>query len=99
MIRIKSHVFRGKRYKLDWKPVSKADKRKMKLNAIASCDGPETPGKCITINPELSGFDLLRVSVDEGIHACMWDLDNLAVDEMSESIAKFLWRMGFRDAK
>lgn len=99
MHKIKSHVFRGKRYRIVWRPVSKAEKKQMKTDALGYCEGPPSAtNKCITINPSISEFDLLRAAIDEGLHACLWDLDNEAVDEMSESISRFLWRMGFRDS-
>jgi len=99
MNKIKSHVFRGRRYTLAWRPVTKAEKKQMKVDAIGSCDGPPSAkGKSITIDPSLSELELLRAVIDESIHACMWDLDNVAVDEMSSSISRFLWRLGFRDS-
>ena len=96
MNKIKSHIFRKKRYKIVWRRISSAEKKKMKVDAIASCDSPGTKGKQITIDPTISGRDLLRSAMDEGIHACVWDFDNQAVDEMAESISRFLWRIGYR---
>ena len=42
---------------------------------------------------------MLKVLIDEALHACVWDLDNEAVDERSTEIAEFLWRCGYRRTK
>ena len=99
MIKIKSHIFRGLRYKIKWRPITKAERKKMKYTQtlLGTCDGPSSVGKTITIDPTVSGEELLKVAIDEAIHACMWDLDNVAVDEMSSSISSFLWKIGFRN--
>jgi len=96
MKKIKSHIFRGKKYKII---ISEIDNEILKLvpRCRGLCDAPDTIGKSITLSPKLSGLDLIKVAVDEGIHACCWDLDNTTVDEMSESIANFLYRLGVRD--
>jgi len=96
MKKIKSHTFRKKRYKII---ISEIDNEILKLEPRCKglCDAPNTSGKSITLSPKLSGLNLIKVSIDEGIHACCWDLDNTTVDEMSESIAKFLYRLGVRD--
>ena len=97
--KIKSHMFRGRRYTIQWRPLSRSEKRQMKTDAIASCDGPPSVKRNITIDPSISEQELLRAAIDEGIHACVWDFDNTAVDEMAESISRFLWRLGFRLVK
>jgi hypothetical protein len=62
------------------------------------CD-PPGPERTIQIKPTLRQRRMLETLIDEGIHACMWDLDNDAVDECSASIAEFLWRCGYRRTK
>jgi hypothetical protein len=89
--KIKSHTFRGKRYKIKWKYIPK------KEEAIGFCTSPDVKDKHIIIDPKNANLELLRAAIDEGIHACLWDLDNDAVSEMSESISRFIWRLGFRD--
>lgn len=95
MKKIKSHIFRGKRYKII---INEIDDGILKLSPKCKglCDAPNTRSKSINLSRELSGIDLIKVAIDEGIHACCWDLDNKAVDEMSESISKFLYRLGVR---
>jgi hypothetical protein len=96
MNKIKSHIFRGKRYKII---IGKIDKGILKLNPRCRglCDAPNTKDKTINLDSKLSGIDLMKVAIDEGIHACCWDLNNTTVDEMSDSISKFLYRLGAKD--
>jgi hypothetical protein len=92
---IRSHVFRGKRYRIEFVAIEKGIK-KLSPRALGTCSDPYTKDKTITIEPDISDRDLLKVAIDEGIHACVWDFDNTAVDQMSQSISDFLWRLGFR---
>jgi hypothetical protein len=95
--RIRSHVFRGRRYAVRIEPIDSGVKKACP-KAIATCEGPpSSKNKAITIDPKVTGITLLKVAIDEGLHACLGDLDNTAVDEMSESISRFLWRLGFRE--
>jgi hypothetical protein len=36
------------------------------------------------------------VIIDESIHACLWELDNDIVGEISTNIAHLLWECGLR---
>jgi hypothetical protein len=83
---IRQAKFRGKKYNIRW----------TKDEGLGSCEHPNTKGKTITLHPELSGNELIRVAVDEAIHACFWELDNDSVGEASESIAKFLHDLGIK---
>lgn len=83
---IKQAIFRGKKYRIKWST----------KEGLGSCDHPKIKGKTITLNPELSGNELIRVAVDEAIHACFWEFDNEVVGEASESIAKFLADLGIK---
>jgi hypothetical protein len=84
--KIKQAIFRGKKYRIRWS----------KRDGLVSCEHPATKDKTITMNPDLSGNELIRVAVDEAIHACFWELDNDVVGEASSSIAKFLCDLGVR---
>lgn len=86
MPQIRQAIFRGKRYRIKW---SKAD-------GLGSCEHPKTKNKTITLNPELKGNELIRVAIDEAIHACFWEYDNDVVGEASSSIAKFLDDLGIK---
>jgi len=94
MDKIKRHTFRGRAYPIRIAPLPPP----FKGNAIATCDGPPSAKhKEITIDPDADGLELMRAAIDEGIHACVWDFDNVAVNEMADCISKFLWRLGFRE--
>jgi hypothetical protein len=84
--RIKYANFRGRRYIVRWR----------KMKGLGLCDPPDLPKKKITLNSNLKGKELLRVAVDEAIHACFWDLDNDMVGEASYAISDFLDRIGFK---
>jgi hypothetical protein len=84
---IRAHRFRNNRYKVEVKKLK--DRR-------GQCDDPTTQGKSIVIDPNQSGENLLATLLDESIHACMFDIDNEVVDVISDDIARFLWRAGYR---
>lgn len=97
MNKIKSHIFRGKKYQII---IGKIDRKTLKLcpKCAGTCDAPNTKNKAIHLDSKLSGVDLIKLAIDEGLHACCWDLDNNAVDEISGSISKFLYRLGVVDS-
>ena len=88
--RIDSHKFRGKRYKIRWLPKPKFNGESVE----GFCTNPALAE--IAIKTNLTEKQLLATALDEGLHACIWDLDNEAVDEISDSLASLLWRLGFR---
>lgn len=82
MNRPHAHTFRGRRYRIKW--------RKPKDRKHGGyCENPKGKNPEITIHPELDDENLLRVVIDEGIHACFYDLDNESVGEASTDIAAF----------
>lgn len=48
------------------------------------------------VNPNMGEDDLLRILIDESLHACFFDLDNESVGDAAGDISKFLTRVGFR---
>lgn len=94
---IKRHTFCGKSYKLSWvNPGEFLNEEGKMAKADGLCQDPKAPDKTITIDPDIHEKDLLATALDEGIHACLWELNNDFVDDMSNSLSEFLWRMGFR---
>lgn len=61
-----------------------------------SCDAPSLPNKTIRVRPSLKGRVELDTHIHEMLHACLWDLDEEAVCESAEDIARALWRLGYR---
>ena len=90
---IRTHVFKGKKYKIKFVPNSIM----AKTNADADCDHPNSKHKVIRlVKNGLSEKRALEIAIHEAIHACFWLLDDEGVETASEDIASFLWRMGYR---
>lgn len=85
--KIKSHIFNGGRYKITVRALR---------GDYGYCSNPKIKNKIIKISPHQDDRQLLATLIDESIHACFFDLDNYAVDEASDAIANFLWRVGYR---
>lgn len=98
MRRPKSHTFRGNRYKIVFHKPRRGKDDPKNLERWGTCSHPGVKGKRIVIWSGLKDLDLLQTLLDESIHACMWDLDNEAVEEMAIGIGAFLWRNGLRFA-
>ena len=91
--RVKVHDFISRRYRTVWKRPSKA---LAGGEAWGLCEDNDAPEKTIHIDPNLGEYDFLTTCLDESIHACNFSLDNDHVGEMADSMAYFLWRIGFR---
>ena len=111
---IKSHTFCGRKYKFRYTDPEKAVSSKELAEIRKSCHiEPDNTIVGLTdnndvVNPEiiisdtldkLSPKDLLRVLLDEGIHACNSKINNDIVDQYARSLAGFLWRCGYRRIK
>ena len=91
--KVKSHVFRGKKYKIIWR---KPPKSFFGVEVEGCCDDRDSREKEMWINPDVEEKDFLKICIDESFHACLFEVDNEIVDEISESMGDFLWRIGFR---
>ncbi len=106
--KIKTHTFFGKKYKIKFgkikKLINKTDMKAMvkannisASNIVAGTDDRSTKGKALIVSDNIeSDKELLRVLVDEGLHACDERLDNDVVDAYATDISSFLWRCGYR---
>jgi hypothetical protein len=82
------HSFRGRRYVVRFVP---------HFNDAGHCDHPSVADKEIIIKKEANDkLEELDTILHEAIHATFWDLDEAAVGEGAEAIARFLWRLGYR---
>jgi len=89
---VRTHSFRGRRYNIRF------DRSTLKRKELGICDAPTAgKNKTIVIRPNLPGRDRLDTIVHEALHACYWDMDEVAIDEAATDIAKLLWRLGYRD--
>ena len=86
---VRTHKFRGTRYRLklghEWRDDTKGE-----------TDTPENPKPEIRIRKGMEGLMLLDTLIHEGLHACLWDLDDDAVGASASDIARLLWRLGYR---
>lgn len=107
--KIKTHTFYGKKFKVKFgkieKLVSKAELKRIKEKyeipedelPLALTDDRGTVGREILISDTIhDDKTLLRVLIDEALHACDERLDNDIVDAYATSISNFLWRCGYR---
>ncbi|MBI1176362.1 hypothetical protein GC207_02865 [bacterium] len=93
---VERHRFMGRWFRLLWRrpKIPRANRERGFRIIAATQNTPKV--RTIEVDPNLSERDLLRALLDEGIHACFWDLDNDRVAEASRSLAYLLWRVGYR---
>ncbi len=60
------------------------------------CSPPSEKGRCISYYIGLKGERRLDVLIHEMLHACFWDIAEEGIQFGATSIAKALWRMGYR---
>lgn len=81
--KVRSHKFRGKRFKLVIPGKGRTAYANLNPNVIS-------------IPTDITERKFLRWLLHEMTHACQWDLDEDAVDEISSDMAGALWKFGFR---
>lgn len=94
--RVQRHRFMGQWFRFIWRRPKMARSERSPGYRIIAATQNTAKVKMIEVDPALSERDLLRALLDEGIHACFWDLDNERVEQASKSIAYLLWRVGYR---
>ena len=53
-------------------------------------------GRYIKVRKSLRGERQLEVIIHELLHGCHWDLDEQAITETAEDLARVLYRLGYR---
>jgi hypothetical protein len=53
----------------------------------------------IKVRTSLRGERRLEVVIHELLHGCHWDLDEAAIEETAEDLARVLWRLGYRETE
>jgi len=86
---VKSHIFRGKRYAINLSATLAADTK-------GEADSPDKAGPEIRVRRGERDLMLLDTLIHEGLHACLWDMDDEAVTATASDIARLLWRLGYR---
>lgn len=106
--KIKRHTFYGKTYRIKFGPIldnsSPEDIERCKsrygLNPediLALTDNRGNKNQTILVSDNIEDDKvLLRVLLDEGLHACDDRIDNDVVDGYATSLSNFLWRCGYR---
>ena len=83
---IKSHSFRGKRWKL--------------VDAGSGnggiCQGPHIKRREMLVPMTGNSQHDLDTVLHEGLHACFWDIDEEGIHESAADLARLLWRLGWR---
>lgn len=83
---MKKHKFRGKSYTLI----------ECESDSGGECSDPnDSPREMIIPLEGESSYDL-EVLIHESLHACIWDLCETPVREISNDIATLLWKLGWR---
>lgn len=83
---VKNHSFNGIRYKIE-------DQTKLDVGDLGECDYDK---KTIRIPVEGDTLDELDCIIHESIHACIPTLAEDPVETSATSIAKLLWKLGWR---
>lgn len=92
MKKIVTHKFRDKRWGIKrGKPAFEVKPD----HDLGTCDHPKTKQKFLMI-PNGEQLEDLSATIHEGLHACFWDIEEDAVDDASQDIARLLWRLGWR---
>ena len=96
--KVTKHKFVNTMYRVLWKePKDKPKPEKDDVELFGLCAPPDSALKdrFIYIRPD-KGVTFLDTSIHESLHACQWYLDEEAVTKIATSLAKFLWRTGYR---
>jgi len=109
--RIKSHIFFGRKYQFIYAEPDKVVSKRLlqqtkKLFNIADnelivglTDDNRSRKKKIIVSDKLeqdNPKELLRVLIDEAMHALDSTIDNDVVDEKARDLTDFLWKCGYR---
>ena len=107
--KIKSHTFFKKKYRIMFGSIKENTSQKDLEQTVRTCglDSPDdilaltddrgTKNQTILISDTIEDDqELLRVLLDEGLHACDDRLDNSIVDKYATDLSRFLWRCGYR---
>jgi hypothetical protein len=91
--RPKTHTFRGRLFRLFFKRPKNDGKLEKDQQYFGECD---YHARTMHIFPSKDAEELLDTVLEEGIHACFFDLEDCAVREAVRDIMRFLRRMGMK---
>lgn len=81
---MRSHAFRGKRWRVEFKKLARH---------YGKCDHPRASGKTIVMSPEGDIFERIDTALHEGLHAALWDLKEETVTEVAHDLTRFVCRL------
>lgn len=106
---IKNHTFCGMRYKIVFGDIKENTTPEQLEETVRLCgldsaddilaltDNRGTKNQTILVSDKINDSEeLLRVLLDEGLHACDDRLDNSVVAQYATDLSRFLWRCGYR---
>jgi len=114
ILQVKSHVFYGRKYNFFYGDIrKKLTKGEIKIicnkfglrgedTLLGATDDNRSKKKMIIVSDSIeqtSPKDLLRVLIDEAMHALDSTIDNDVVAEKATDLSNFLWRCGYRRIK
>lgn len=82
---IRTHTIRGRRWRVD-------GLRNVRRPALGEC---ASPPRVLRIPVDGDTLDELDTIIHEALHAAT-ELDETAVSETAEAVARLLWRLGWR---
>lgn len=82
-------IVRGKKWAMRWV-------NRLADGNLGDCSPPDEPGRVIRIARGQSPESELDTIIHEILHAAHWDLNEEAVEETAEDIARVLWKLGYR---
>ena len=88
--KINSHIFNGKRYKIEFK------NRKV-IVTMGDCDPPNEKNRKIRLwTKGITKRKFLVNCIHEALHAEDWEMSESKVQRISSDIGRFLWRLGYK---
>lgn len=81
-------IIRGKKWAMRWV-------NRLAGGNLGDCSPPDEPGRVIRIARGQSPESELDTIIHEILHAAHWDLDESAVKETAEDIARILCNLGY----
>ncbi len=82
---VRTATFNGRKYNIDMAG---------KLDGF--CDQYSRNGRNIVIMAKPCTCNELETLIHEGLHACNWATSEDNIQQSSEDISRFLWRLGYR---
>lgn len=91
---MRCHTFRGKR----WRIAEAISGDELPMGSMKGyCEGPPSaPDREMLIPVGGVSREDLETIIHEALHACLWDINEDAVDQSAVDLARFLWRLGWR---